>query len=231
MQPTLRLVRAATLLVTLAAPGAAWAQGSPWPLPPPAPTAHGVPAWHAPRAPYAADDEATPRSTAMMALPREVAPISAGRVVTQVGVGALGVLGGGFLGALGGIPLALADSERGFFATMYLGASLAVAGTVTGIGRAFDGDGNFGATLLGSGLGALAGWGFQFWAFERSDRSWTVTPMVLTGALTLAGGIVGYSLSASSARDIDDARSDRARLAPMFQPLRDGAALGVAGSF
>ncbi len=234
MPTTLPLLRAATLLVTLAVPCAAWSQTSPWGLPP-APPAHGVPVLHARRvsAPPALDDEAPRMADAPTAPPREVSPLSGGRVVTQLGVGTLAALGGGFLGALGGIPFALGGSEEGFFATMYLGAALATAGTVTGIGRGFDGDGEFSATLLGASVGAFAGWGLQFWAFARSDDPSYTATMLLTGLLTVTGSVVGYTISASSPEDIVEARRrrDRAHLAPTFQPLREGALLGVSGAF
>ncbi len=228
MPTTLRQICAATLLVTLAVPGAAWAQASPWGLPP-APPAHGVPVLHARRViarpALDADAPTTPS--------REVSPVSGGRVLTQLSVGSLAALGGGFIGALGGIPFALGGSEEGFFGTMYLGAALATAGTVTAIGRGFDGDGEFSATLLGASVGAFAGWGLQFWAFAKSDDPSFVAPMVLTGLLTVTGSIFGYALSASSADDVAGAQRarDRAHLAPTFQPLREGALLGVSGSF
>lgn len=236
LRPFLALSAFAAL--TYATP--ARAQSSPWPTTP-APTHHAVPP------PHATDHERLPAPPSLRMAPREVTeaevdtartiePTSAGRVLAQTGVGVLAAGGGGFLGALAGIPFALSgrSGERGFFALMYLGASLAAAGAVTGVGRGFDGDGNFGAALGGAVAGGLLGWGVQYWLLDSpgGERSY-VAPMVLTGLLVTAGAIGGYAISNSSAEEIAEARTPRRarlRLVPSFDARPDGALLGVAGT-
>lgn len=235
-----RMFLALSAVTALACASPAGAQSLPWAATP-APPQHAVPP------PHAADNEQPPPPPSSRMPPQElpmlvpqptrtIEPTGAGRVLVQAGVGALATAGGGFLGALAGIPFALAGSrgERGFFALVYLGASLATAAAVTGVGRGFDGDGNFGAALGGAVAGGLAGWGIQYWLFDSPTAERTyAAPMLITGLLITAGAVTGYALSNSTAEEIAEARGTRQarlRLLPSVEPLRDGAVFGVAGA-
>lgn len=162
------------------------------------------------------------------AAPPRLRPPSVGRVIGEAAGGALaGALGGGALGALGFAVNTATESTVPWAAAggVLVGWTLAVPAGVTLAGRGLGGDGAYWASLVGSAAGAVVGGGLYLAASDGGEGALGVA---LALGLPVAGAIVGYELSATR---VDAQGRPRASVAPSFVAGREGAALGVAGTF
>lgn len=172
----------------------------------------------------------------------ELEPIGHSDAGTRLGPelagGVLGAVAGSAVGSLfvGAIVAGLASctdesprcgSEASLGVFLGLAATsvlLSVPAGVSVAGNAAGGDGSYGASLLGTLVGATAGWVpfGVFLAFTEGAHDAGGVAAVLAGAATIttiAGAIVGFELST----DTGSARATRVALS--VSPTRDGGGL------
>lgn len=185
-------------------------------------------------APSVAAPGGTPSATATP--PADVTPRSrVGRVALEVVFGALGLVGGGALGAtLGGDACApTPDGDGTCWTGFWWGAVIGTAvGAPTGVllaGLVLDGNGSVGWTALGSLAGEVA---WLALAKLASAAGAKLGVAVFGGALLpIVGSVVAYELSSDDRASAHRGTRRVVSLRASFAPTRDGAALAISGTF
>ncbi len=153
-----------------------------------------------------------------------------GRVFAEAGLGLVGMLVGGFGGALVGMmPCAGGSSADGecidsLVAGVLIGLGLGTPAGIALAGRALDGNGGFGWTLLGTSIGFLVAGGLV----SSVDDSDSGAALALVPVL---GGILAYELSSDTSARYTEQHAVAANLQASIGPTRGGAAVSLSGAF
>jgi hypothetical protein len=146
-----------------------------------------------------------------------------GRLLAELGLGAVSGAAGGLLGAVvlgAACGAGTAGCVLGFFAGPLLGFSLGTAVGVYGAGELLGGHGGLGGPFLGALLGTAVGLTVSLTLSSGLDLS----TLFLGPAVGLVGALIGYEVSQQP--------PDRQRLRPLLSVSpRGGGLLGLAGSF
>jgi hypothetical protein len=108
----------------------------------------------------------------------------------------------------------------------YAGASLAIPLGVTLGGDRMGGTGRWWGSTLGTLVGSAAGA-----AVSAQIDAPISTAVIVYGAFTLVGAVVGYEISGAVAPSPAPAQVARARVSPVATVSPGGALLGLSGSF
>lgn len=162
--------------------------------------------------------------------PRVRAPLGL-RLLSEVGFGALTTVGGGFAGALVGLgvcPIFGHQNQKfGCYIDVILGGFVGLAaGFPLGVwwgGNIAGGDGGLGYTYLGAALGGVGT------ILVLGAASQNPILAVLSFALPIVGGILGYELSMSP--EAPGLALGGTRVQPLLSVSSRGGFVGLGGSF
>jgi hypothetical protein len=152
---------------------------------------------------------------------------SFGRLLAEIGAGAVGVFVGGYGGyQLGCAMVDTSDCTPVGVIVATIGGILVTSTAVALTGDLLGGRANWGWATLGSAAGA--GIGFLF-ALAIAEAAGDAAPFI-AGVFPVAGSVFVYELVSSNRRP-EPADATTATLLPIAAPLAGGGTLGIAGRF